>query len=225
MGVVTSGAETLEVGGEKLIAASGTCLLLNAEQAHANASIAPEPLSYRVFYIPPEVISQWSPLKLSFGRPICVSEDLFRRVSETHVLLERSQDRLEQELAFAALMRSLACTTSTQVVEPRDALCGPRVRRVIEYIDEFYAEAIGLHELCEVAELSRFNLIRVFKRATGLSPLAYRNQRRIDAARAMLRSNRSITQIASELGFADHAHLTRHFQRLVGTTPSNYRMQ
>jgi len=58
-----------------------------------------------------------------------------------------------------------------------------------------------------------------------LSPLAYRNQKRVFAARAMLLDGESIAHVALSVGYADQSHLTRQFQRIVGLPPGRYAQQ
>lgn len=49
-------------------------------------------------------------------------------------------------------------------------------------------------------------------------------EQRLDAAReALLATSRCIAEIAVDTGFADHAHLTKAFRKLFGTTPRDYR--
>ncbi|WP_369062025.1 AraC family transcriptional regulator [Caulobacter sp. 73W] len=225
IGAVTSGAETLEVGRQRHIAVAGSTLLLHPEQAHANASLPPSPLGYSVFYIPDGVMTQWLEERPEFASAVSEDGALHERVRATHAVLERSSDRLEQETAFAALIEALGRASAS--AQPRQApeLAGADIRRVKDYIDDNYAHDFGLEQLSQVAGLSRFHLVRAFKRTMGLSPLAYRNQRRIDEARLMLHGGQTITQIALALGYCDHAHLTRQFQRIVGVSPSQYRAQ
>jgi AraC-like DNA-binding protein/mannose-6-phosphate isomerase-like protein (cupin superfamily) len=65
---------------------------------------------------------------------------------------------------------------------------------------------------------------RLFRRATGLSPLEYFQRRRIQHAGArLLDPERSITEVAMELGFADAAHFSRLFGKYAGLTPRAYR--
>jgi AraC family transcriptional regulator len=45
-------------------------------------------------------------------------------------------------------------------------------------------------------------------------------QQRVTAARNLLQDpSLTLTEIALEVGFADHSHLTRHYKRLTGTNP------
>ena len=99
------------------------------------------------------------------------------------------------------------------------------IRRACAWIEEHFAESFGLTELASVAGLSAFRLAHLFKESIGLSPIAYRNQRRIAEARRLLRDGKPIAQIALQLGFADQSHLTRQFQRIVGLSPERYRQQ
>lgn len=65
---------------------------------------------------------------------------------------------------------------------------------------------------------------RLFRQATGLSPLEYYQRRRIHhACVRLLDRARTITQVALELGFADAAHFSRLFRKYSGLTPRAYR--
>jgi len=83
-------------------------------------------------------------------------------------------------------------------------------------------ENFGLCDLSRLTGLSAFHLVRTFKKAVGLSPVAYRNQRRIVAARQRLVDGQPTAQVALDLGYADQSHFTRHFQRIVGASPQRY---
>lgn len=60
--------------------------------------------------------------------------------------------------------------------------------------------------------------------ATGLSPRAYFQRQRVHlVCRKLLASSASIAEIAHEFGYADAAHLNRHFRAWRGLTPTDYR--
>lgn len=223
IGAVLAGAEMLEVGQRSYYVPAGTSLLLHPGEAHSNSSVAPQTLAYRVMYISPAVIEHWVP-GLRFAEPVNRSHSLFQAVTRAHVALERSGDPQEQHSAFAALMGELAQSTAVGHVASAD-MPSEGVRRAKDFIDACFDSPFTLNDLAHVAGISRFHLVRAFKRATGLTPLAYRNQRRVEAARAFLRAGKGIAEIALELGFADQSHLTRQFQRIVGTSPARYREQ
>ncbi|GAA4232825.1 hypothetical protein GCM10022254_33780 [Actinomadura meridiana] len=56
-----------------------------------------------------------------------------------------------------------------------------------------------------------------------VAPHEYLVSRRIDAARALVKTGLPLPEIAQRTGFADQSHLHRHFTRIVGVTPGRYR--
>eukprot|EP01035_Chromulina_nebulosa_P040655 gene40656-54975_t len=95
----------------------------------------------------------------------------------------------------------------------------------IVFLNSYANPANERAALAAVAGLSVFHLAHSFRAATGFSPLAYRNQRRVIAARQMLRDGGEIADVAAAVGYADQSHLTRHFQRIVGASPGRYAQQ
>lgn len=68
---------------------------------------------------------------------------------------------------------------------------------------------------------------RLAHRYVGLPPLAIIRRYRLQEAAQRLREDDSVTiaQVAADLGYADHAHLTADFRRVLGLTPSSYRRE
>jgi len=63
-----------------------------------------------------------------------------------------------------------------------------------------------------------------FKAATGVSPRAYREARRTDAARELLHlTTLTHREIASALGYSDEFHFSKRFKAVTGVAPSRYR--
>ena len=96
------------------------------------------------------------------------------------------------------------------------------VRRATAYVSERWDRTVALSELSEVCGLSRFALLRRFRAQTGLTPHAFQTNLRIARARVMLSAGEPPARVALECGFADQAHLTRTFKRVVGITPGRF---
>ena len=63
-----------------------------------------------------------------------------------------------------------------------------------------------------------------FRAAVGTSPAAFRLDRRIEAAQALLRmTDMTHAVIATSLGFADEYHFAKRFRERVGVSPREYR--
>lgn len=97
-------------------------------------------------------------------------------------------------------------------------------RRVIDYIEDSLTEDLSLSDIAAVANLSPYHFARLFKQAFGLAPHQYVIRRRIERAKLLLSTtNQSLTSIAHKVGFASANHLTTHFKRLTGLSPTHYR--
>src|SRR6266496_4251340 len=81
----------------------------------------------------------------------------------------------------------------------------------------------ALAEIAAGTGLSRYQLVRSFRTEVGMPPYAWLAQHRVSAARALLERGCRPAEAAALTGFADQAHLTRWFRRVVGVTPGVYR--
>ncbi|MEW1628036.1 helix-turn-helix domain-containing protein [Streptomyces sp. NPDC089173] len=85
-------------------------------------------------------------------------------------------------------------------------------------------EPLTLDILARQAGVSPRTFSRRFVEETGCTPMQWVMRARVDAARELLeRSERSVEQIAADIGLGTGANLRSHFQRILGTTPSEYR--
>ena len=81
----------------------------------------------------------------------------------------------------------------------------------------------SLTELAASQGLSRYQLIRLFRRDTGLTPHAWLLDQRVQQARQRLSQGADLAGLAQELGFADQGHFQRVFKAHVAATPGHYR--
>lgn len=101
-----------------------------------------------------------------------------------------------------------------------------QLKRAIDYIQAHFTENIPLEATAAEVGISRFYFCRLFKQSTGITPHQYLIKCRIDRAKILLKQhdNSSIAKIALEVGFSNQSHFTKHFKRLVGTTPKKFRV-
>ncbi|MFN2352641.1 MAG: helix-turn-helix transcriptional regulator, partial [Kiritimatiellia bacterium] len=107
---------------------------------------------------------------------------------------------------------------------PRTPL-NPVIVWAVDHIEKHFHEPLPLAALARGAGYSRFYLARLFKQHTGLSVKQYILQRRIAAAKLLLRDAPALTvlAVARKTGFQEFALFNRSFKKLTGTTPSGYR--
>lgn len=229
VGTVVSGAEALAVGRTEHVVGKGDVLRLHPEEAHSNRSIGPDALEYLVFYMDPAALLPWlddeaSARSLSFATPSLSDAALSRIMVEAHgAMRDASAGQLEQESAMIALVDALAAAGGDVPQARPDG--GAAIRIARDWIETHFDEGFGLEDLAQAAGLSAFRLAHLFQDTVGLSPIAYRNQRRVSEARRLLLAGMPIADVALQVGFADQSHLTRHFQRIVGTSPRRYLQQ
>ncbi len=92
----------------------------------------------------------------------------------------------------------------------------------VEQMRARYAEDLRLQDLAKPLGLTAFQLIGLFRRATGLTPHAYLTQIRLHAACRGLRLGLPIADAAAAAGFYDQSALCRHFKRSYGMTPRQF---
>lgn len=83
----------------------------------------------------------------------------------------------------------------------------------------------SIDQLSQQIALSRRQFERKFREEVGLSPLQVKQFHRIRRARQiiMLRPETPLVNVAYDVGFYDQAHFNRHFQKITGQTPGQYR--
>ena len=100
----------------------------------------------------------------------------------------------------------------------------PAVQVVMDAFTSDLAYGWTLEGLAQRVQLSRSYLVRLFRRHTGLSPMAWLTQRRAEQAGVMLvTTTRPITEIATGVGWADPGYFARRFRAAYGISASEYR--
>ena len=97
----------------------------------------------------------------------------------------------------------------------------PGVHRVQDLLSQHVAERARLEALAELANMSPRGLTRAFKQHTGLTPLAYQHELRLElAAQLMADPHLTLEAIAGKCGFDDPRHFRRLWHARHGTPPS-----
>lgn len=99
------------------------------------------------------------------------------------------------------------------------------VARVQHYVLANLTGDLGIADLATAANMSARNFSRVFAREAGITPAEFVEQARVDAARVMLESSRApLKTVAYQCGFRDAQHMRSVFNRRLGVTPQQFRL-
>jgi AraC-like DNA-binding protein len=140
-----------------------------------------------------------------------------------HCQCEVSLDPLEREGMVADALMGLLQRHATGVQRRVErAPAGLSMKRAVAFIHDCYSENLTLDRLAEAAGVSRYAVLRAFRREMCMPPYAFVTQVRIERAKQLLREGVNIASVSQRVGFADQSHLTRHFKRLLGVTPGAY---
>ena len=99
-----------------------------------------------------------------------------------------------------------------------------RMLRARDEMDRRYAEPLDVPTLAAIAHLSASQFGRVFKDVYGETPHRYLQRRRVERAMTLLRqTDRPITDVAWDVGFASLGTFSRTFSNIVGCSPTEFR--
>ncbi|WP_432664362.1 AraC family transcriptional regulator [Wukongibacter baidiensis] len=98
------------------------------------------------------------------------------------------------------------------------------IEEIVGYMHQHFGKKLSNLELAKAINMSESHFIRIFKKETGMTPMQYLTNVRIEKAKKLLKIDRkNITEISLICGFNSTSHFSSSFTKYVGMTPSNYR--
>lgn len=148
--------------------------------------------------------------------------------------LDEIIDRIEEIIATYEANQAPACLLEasgiawqllTRMIADRfRPVRGQPVARAMAYLAKHFDEPIRAGELAATVGISRSRLMSLFKKTTGGGVLDYQKQLRMARARRLLDDgDASIADVARKVGYSDPYYFSRHFRRLTGMSPSDFR--
>ncbi|WP_204013622.1 AraC family transcriptional regulator [Virgisporangium aurantiacum] len=144
-------------------------------------------------------------------------------------LFESALAAMERDETWASLYAASGCVWHLLTQLAASRLRGARrtedrILDALEYLRAYLALPVRLTDLARSANLSVSHFSALFREATGTSVIDYVRRLRISRARELLvTTDRSITEIARAVGYADPFYFTRQFRAVDGVSPSEFR--
>lgn len=126
--------------------------------------------------------------------------------------------------ALSAHVLHKYCTVKQSLQNYSKGLPKNKKQHAIDYIQAHLDEKLSLETIATQLNMSVYYFCELFTQSMGIPPYKYVLQQRVERAKQLLKqSEKSLTEIAFECGFAHQSHLNRHFRKLTGVTPKRYR--
>lgn len=145
---------------------------------------------------------------------ICENDSFYSLIKLLIILHELSVDKGMRELATGQF--------ATDAVQKE--YNNSKLNKVIDYVNQHYAEVIRLSDVAEMVNMSEASFCRFIKQHTSKSFIDFLNDIRLGAAsRALIDSPLSIAEIGYDCGFNNLSNFNRIFKKKKGVTPSEFR--
>ncbi|MFF2851523.1 helix-turn-helix domain-containing protein [Streptomyces sp. NPDC058001] len=224
IGVCVGGSEIIDYRGGRLHVGPGSIVVLDPGEVHTGGPGPCGGYAYRAMYPVQPLLTEGTTSLPHFRDPILDDPELATALRTAHTELSDGADPLEAESRLPWLLTALARRHGT--ARPVRDLVPGADRVALAVRDRLADELLAPPSLAELAaelDLSRYQVLRAFRDTMGLPPYAWLAQHRVTRARALLESGLRPAEAAALVGFADQAHLTRWFRRVLGVTPAAYR--
>ena len=98
----------------------------------------------------------------------------------------------------------------------------PAMEHVMEFMEEHFAEPLGIADFAEKAGLSESRFAAVFQKAAGCSPMKYFNAVRLGHAQSFLLDGHSVKESSILAGFSSETYFCRCFRQSLGISPGEF---
>lgn len=97
------------------------------------------------------------------------------------------------------------------------------IRRALAYIDHNFEKNISLNDVAEELRISIFYLSKILKKHTGKNFTDILSEKRVDAAKELLRQQLTVKEVTYSVGFNSQNYFAKVFKKYVGCTPREFR--
>ena len=220
-----SGSASLTYSDRAYHMTSGSMALILCTERH-RVEIRQSPWEYDVFFLTSNPLSCLYELMVqkegnlhvfSPGSALPAMLEKLLRLSQYEEPLTFSASRLILDILLEGIMEKEVLTQNLQTI--------PAYLRDIRLsFEQRYQSSYSLDQLSLQHKISKYRICRDFTKYYNVSPMQYLNEKRIEAARELLRySDSPVHEIGYLVGIENTNHFIRLFRQQTGVTPSEYR--
>ncbi len=234
--LMVSGQGGYYIDGQHYLLRPGDIVMIGSRSIHRPELEEASSYERIIIYISPEYLQQMSTadcdLLSVFSGKIChvlrPQEQQRKHLFSLAATLERdlAQEGFGRDILSAAnllqLLVELGRTLETHGTDQPSPVM-PESRRVLEimqYLDRNLTEEIDIGQLAETFYVSKFYMMRSFRKETGSTIYTYLTQKRLMLARERMEAGMSATEACYSCGFRSYSSFTRAYGKFFGTTPT-----
>lgn len=232
--LLVSGGGSYVVEGQRYALRPGDAVLIGSRCVHKPELTADVPYERIIIYIDPEFLRRSSTpdclLEACFsGGPVLrLKEPQRKRLFDMAAELEKemSAAKYGHDIASSALLLRLMVQIFRDIrradaqnplpVLPENS----RVLELMRYLDSHLEEDLNIDALAERFYISKFHMMRTFRRETGYTVYEYLSQRRLLHARMLMEGGMRATEACYRSGFRSYSSFTRAYSKHFGSTPT-----
>ncbi|MEC5341073.1 AraC family transcriptional regulator [Brenneria populi] len=234
IGAIEQGSTLCRYRGEKHRLQAGDLVFIDPQQPHSCNPFPGQTRSYHMLYLD----TDWCLQKLSAlcGYPVAAlrcrrvtlrSPALFAAYRRLMTLLHQgdiaaARQALNDLITPILLQYCVPLRPADRPPESK-ALAQLTARHVRQRLLAHLQAAPSLETLAEELNLRRETIVRHFRRHTGITPMAFLNNARVEYAKSLLKTGVPLADAGYQSGFCDQSHFHKIFVQYTAATPGQYR--
>lgn len=201
--------------------------LFEPGETHETHRVA-RPQDFQVLFLTPDAMKKFSEEMDISGHPHFkpvpdINEQFYSSCKCLHAAILDDAAALEQQSRLAVCVGILLTNHAEKRVPTQPDPRKQSLLRARDFLHDRFVQPVSLEELAKLAGLSRFHFLKAFTAQFGLPPHTYQINLRIERSLPLLRQGMSLCRVAETMGFNDQSHFIRHFKRVMGVTPGQYK--
>jgi AraC-like DNA-binding protein len=211
-----SGSREYEINNQKFIVEEGSVIFIPDKTAYRTNVVGDNMTDYKGISICFDMVQPTGKIQIvhdvyyEWEVNLSKMADYFYRMEE--MFKNSSVSVLKLKITLFQMLYNL-CGADTNISRNNDI-----IKPALSFIAEHYTENLPVSVYAEKCRISESYFRKKFLESTGMSPLDYRNELRLNEARQMYQKNYNLQEIAEKVGFNDAGYLSKVYKRHTGSS-------
>lgn len=224
---ITDGSGSVQCGSQSYNAHKGDIFIINTETIHNVMSTGN--MEYYFIIIDEKFCRDNGIEPENYSFEAVVSDKSTEAIIKGIIEISKKHDT-DNSMLCAAKLRSAVMNMLVDLCEhhaeffPKKTIANSDayVRKAIVFISENYNRQLTADEIASDIGITKYHLVREFKKYTGETVISHLNKVRCTKARQLILGGYTVTQAAMECGFESVSYFSQKFKKIMGISPREY---